>query len=240
MARRYLVDPLPAAGVTSRLPDTVGRGHLQRVLRVREGDSLLLFDGRGHECGAQVVYSGRDGVDVLATAAVAATREPAIEVTLLCAIPKGNRGDWIFEHGTEVGVRHFWPVVSERSHPGAGGGPAPDRQEKRLERWRRIVEAAAGQCDRAWIPSLRPPAPLLKALTDPELPDERCYAGMTAARAIATAASAAVAYAVGPEGGFTPDEESALRAAGFSAVTLGPLTLRAETAAVVGAFRLFG
>src|SRR5690606_29269022 len=89
-------------------------------------------------------------------------REPAVRVEAIFAPPRGNRAEWVFEHGTEVGIAAFRPVRSERSHAATGGG--------REARWRRIAAAATGQCDRGRIPTVHAVVDLAVCLEEPALP----------------------------------------------------------------------
>ncbi len=228
MARRYLVRTLPDAGECT-LPDDVAH-HVGRVLRARPGDELVLFDGDGHEARARVVRTDRRAVVVAIGAARAVRREPPVAVELAVSLPKGARADWLFEHGTEIGVAAFRPVSSARSA----------RIPKGIERFERIVAAATGQCDRSHLPRVREPVTLDELLADPDLPGTRFCAAPGAATELGATSSERVLVAIGPEGGFTGEELARLDAANFARRALGPLTLRVETAALVAAIRLLG
>ncbi len=121
----------------------------------------------------------------------------------------------------------FWPLSTSRARP-AGERP---------ERWHKIARAAAGQCDRDWLPEIRPLLEFSEFLAQPELPARRLLADRDGESAIA-ATSADAVMLVGPEGGFTAAEREAAVAAGFLPCRLGPHVLRTETAALVGAARL--
>jgi 16S rRNA (uracil1498-N3)-methyltransferase len=142
------------------------------------------------------------------------------------APPKLTRAEWLFEHGTEAGVSVFHPLWTSRTRP----------QGERADRWSRIVRAAAGQCDRDWLPDVRPLRELETFLADPALPAARFVADAGAPPLGELAPrQGEVLLLVGPEGGFTPAEQHAAAAAGFVPAGLGPHTLRTETAALVGA-----
>ena len=227
MARRYFVRPLPRAGTTTLSP---GLGHhLGRVVRTRPGDTVLLFDGAGAEVGATVVeVSGRDvRVRVGPTPSdLPLGRSPRLALDVACALPKNPRADWLFEHGTEAGIRRFRPIVTARTN----------RQVERYKRWERILIAACAQCDRSVLPVIEPTVTL----------EELCAAPQACERYVATfgdtelgpASSETALLAVGPEGGFTTAELEMLTAADFLPRNLGPLTLRTETAVLAGATRL--
>ncbi|MBL8753253.1 MAG: 16S rRNA (uracil(1498)-N(3))-methyltransferase [Planctomycetes bacterium] len=223
MANRYFVATLPAPG-----PATVDgelAHHLGRVLRVRPGDAVRLGDGNGHTATARVVAAGRGEVALHVEPAEFEPRPP-LAVTLAFAVPRHTRTEWLLEHGTEVGVATFQPLWTERTRP----------QGERTGRWERIVHAAAGQSDRAWLPTLAPACELADFLASPELPAARLLASGTGPRGFAgMPAAGAVALLVGPEGGFTDGELERIAAAQFAPLRLGPHVLRTETAALVGA-----
>lgn len=226
MAHRYFVDHLPEPGPTT--VDGELAHHLGRVLRSRPGERIVLGDGRGGTAQATIAAVGREHVELLVDA-VAQVSPPTPTVTLAFAPPRQQRGEWLFEHGTEVGVAVFQPLWTQRTRP----------QGERPERWAKVVRAAAGQCDRAWLPEVKPAVEFAAFLQQPGLP---------AARWLATAnapplrdqlgASTHAVLLVGPEGGFTADEQAAAAAAGFRPCGLGPHILRTETAALVGAAML--
>lgn len=223
MAHRYFVDALPGPGPWP-LPATVAH-HLGVVLRVRAGELIALGDGRGGQATAVVQRVGRDGVLVDVVARETAP-PPARSVHVAFAPPRMQRAEWLFEHGTELGIAGFHPLWTERTRP----------QGEKPERWKRIVLAAAGQCDRAWLPSIEPAVELAQFLTRPDLPVRRFLAaGGAPPIAPADADAPATLVLVGPEGGFTAAESAAIAAAGFAPRGLGPHTLRTETAALVGA-----
>lgn len=225
MARRYFVDSLPPPGGTVLVGDVAH--HLSTVMRARPGDALLLGDGRGRECDATVERSGGGKVAVQ----VGETRvvEPhRFELHVAFAPPKWTRADWLFEHGTETGVAVFWPLWTERSRPQGG----------RADRWQKLVRAAAGQCDRAWLPDVREVTELADFLQAPSLPKQRFLADGDGEPCPSAIDGGAAALLVGPEGGFTPAERALAVQHGFVPIALGPHVLRTETAALCGASAL--
>ena len=226
MARRYLLEALPEPG-PFRLGGPLAH-HLGAVLRVRPGEALVLGDGRGAECDAVVREAGPAAL-LLAIGPPRRLPPPSIRIELAFAPPRWNRAEWLFEHGTEVGVMVFHPLWTGRTRP----------QGDRLERWRRLCTAAAGQCDRAFLPEVRPVRSLAEFLADPALPRERWLAD-PAGPALTQAKADAALLLVGPEGGFDVDERAAALEAGFLPRALGSHVLRTETAALVGAAVLGG
>ena len=228
MARRYLLRPLPPAG-PAQLPEEIAH-HLGRVMRVAVGDPVVLFDGEGRECRSRVSsVAGRGksmSVQVEVEAAYAVDREPPTAVEVAFAVPKGNRGDWVFEHGTEVGIAAFHPILTERS-----------TGRERSARWPRILAAAAGQCDRARVPTLSPAQTFDQFLEAADLPGER-YLADAAGPPLTRSLTERALLMVGPEGGLTEEETAAALAQGFEPRNLGVTTLRTETAVLAGAVLL--
>lgn len=226
MARRFYCQPLPAAGPTTLGPN-LGH-HLGRVVRMQPGDAVVLFDGAGAEAAATVLeVQGRDvRVLVAGRLEVPIGRSPRVHLEVACALPKNPRADWLFEHGTEVGITTFRPILTERTN----------RQHERRPHWQRILIAACAQCDRAVLPVIEPVVALAELCALP-LPSER-YVAVASAPELGPATGDSCLLVVGPEGGLTGAEVDGLVAAGFVPRSLGPLTLRTETAVLAGAVRL--
>jgi 16S rRNA (uracil1498-N3)-methyltransferase len=200
--------------------------HLQTVLRIRQGETVTLFDGLGSSGVARVAATerGRVALDLLAVATEDAP--PASRVTLATAVPKTDRGQWLVEKATELGVERWIPVLTERStvNPGAG----------RLKKLRATVIEACKQCGRDRLLRVEEPVPLLQLLGAEAVQSKMLVADVNGASwsgGFVTAQSPVLAL-VGPEGGLTAAELEACLAAGAQPVALGPRTLRVETAAV--------
>ena len=209
--------------------------HLARVLRARPGDAITLFDGAGTELRARVVRVGRAETELAADEAANAAVDDArvarvagAPLVLLTAVPRGGRMDFLVQKCSELGVARIIPVITARSV----ARPEPDRRA----RWEKIAREAARQCGRADVPVVDPPIALAGALVAPALPARRLVLspdpGGQSLRATLPE-RAPTAILIGPEGGLSEAEAEAARAAGFVSVSLGPLILRVETAAVV-------
>ena len=225
---------VPASDIADGIAQVRGTEfrHLQRVLRLREGDHVTVFDDTGTEhTGIVTSLSPRVAV-VRVTASTVPRRESPLALTLYQGIPKGRKMDLVVEKATELGVHTLVPFTSAFSL-GAGAGAAAKR-----ERWQRIAVAAAKQSGRTGIPSVAAPAPFAEVITacthDLRL---LFFEGAATISFDAVPQSprppASIAVVVGPEGGFSRDEVDAAREAGFAVVDLGPRILRTETAALV-------
>ncbi|MEZ5531151.1 MAG: 16S rRNA (uracil(1498)-N(3))-methyltransferase [Steroidobacteraceae bacterium] len=205
--------------------------HVLRVLRLRAGDSLTLFDGRGGEYPARLVRAAKLAAVAQTGDHVAAERESPLAITLLQSMARGEKMDWIVQKATELGVARIVPVAMERSVVRFAGD---ERADRRLAHWQAVAAAACEQCGRNRLPAIDAPMDLLAALAIAEASaDLRLLLSPQGEDSLATVApSAGVALLVGPEGGFEEREVDAALRHGFRAVRFGPRVLRTETAAV--------
>lgn len=224
---RAFVDRPLAVGASVGLPEDAA-AHLVRVLRLREGDACVLFNGDGFDHDARLTEVGKRGAtaDIVATRAVDV--ESPLRITLLQGIARGEKMDWILQKATELGVAAFVPVSSDRSEVKLDA----ERAAKRHAHWRSVVTSACEQSWRARIPAVVAPQSLAAALASlPEAP-ARWLLDPVAATGVAAmpAPGAEVVLAIGPEGGWSANDRAALVAAGFDGLRLGPRILRTETA----------
>jgi 16S rRNA (uracil1498-N3)-methyltransferase len=207
-----------------------GFHHLVHVLRARAGDTVVLFDGRGSEAEARVVRLWPTELLLQVGEVRRAGRAP-VAVGLLVALLKGEKMDWVVQKATELGTARIVPVAAANAVVKLDEA----RGASRRERWERIAREAARQCGRADVPEIAEVVPFAEALAGATgwrlLLDER-ERGVSLRTLVPAPPPRAVTVAVGPEGGFTPDEVAAGRAAGFAPCGLGPRVLRAETAAI--------
>jgi len=226
---RTFVDASLAAGERVRLPDDVAH-HWRKVLRLADGASVRLFNGDRGDWRGRLVAVGKRGAEVAVDAFEPRAGESPLHVTLVQGISRGQRMDFTIEKAVELGVERIVPVVMARSH----GAPRGERIQRKAGHWRGVVLAAASQAGRTRLPELAEQRSLRDWLEREEATGaERVMldpdGDVTGA---ALAPDDAVVVMAGPEGGFTPAERDAARAAGFRGLAMGPRTLRTETAAV--------
>ncbi len=157
---RCHLDQALTVGMTLTLPEAVAQ-HLLRVLRLREGDACILFNGDGHDCDARIIAVGKRNAQVEITARRAIDNESPLRITLLQGIARGEKMDWIVQKATELGVARILPVVSERSEVRLDG----ERADRRVAHWREVAISACEQSGRAVLPAVAAPSALDHAAT---------------------------------------------------------------------------
>jgi 16S rRNA (uracil1498-N3)-methyltransferase len=212
--------------------------HLHSVVRIRSGDQILLFDESGTEYLARIEYTVRDRTQLFVMERME-KEEPRVKVTLAQSLIKTNRLEFLLQKSTELGVYKFLPVISSRIIVRVEG-----RIEKKLDRWRRIVREAVKQSGNTNVPTILPPKPLEEVLKETEdgvkifLNEQggtylkEILLSEPPSRKRTNSLSSSIRVLIGPEGGWTEQEEQDILDHGFKAVSLGPQTLRAETAAI--------
>ncbi|TAN06182.1 MAG: 16S rRNA (uracil(1498)-N(3))-methyltransferase [Rhodanobacteraceae bacterium] len=207
--------------------------HALRVLRLKPGDPLTLFNGDGHQYPARLLTADPRVARVRIETVESPTRESPLRLTLLQSLARGEKMDWIVQKASELGVARIVPVSTERSEVKLDAA----RGEKRLEHWRAIAIAACEQCGRNTLPEVEAPV-TLAAWLDAHAPSPSTTRwmlhpeGAIRPRELGIDASAATELAVGPEGGFGETDLATLRAHDCRALTLGPRILRTETAGI--------
>ena len=204
--------------------------HAIHVLRLKVGDTVNVFDGRGHEAQARIAETTRDSVSVTILQHSNTAPLPC-RTTLAQAIPKKSM-DLIVQKATELGVVSIVPLVSERSVVKL------DEDSRRMDRWREIALEACKQCGNNWLPDIQPPQKARDFLDSPGRFDLKLIASLQPdskpLKAILGEAAkpSSLLILIGPEGDFTPAELGLAKSAGCLPLSLGPLVLRADTAAI--------
>jgi len=208
---------------------------IAHVLRLGPGARIRLFDGTGREALAEVTAVSRASATVRVISLHRPMTEPSVRVTLCQSLLPSDRFHWVLEKGTELGVAAFVPLLTSRCT--ARAEPSGPAAERKLDRWRAVVRAAAEQSGRVVLPTVSMPVSWLDLV--PRMPNPSVIAWEesstpldAAIEALRALSPAQVTLAVGPEGGLTKDEASVAARAGAAVVSLGPRTLRSETAGV--------
>ena len=211
--------------------------HLTRVLRLRVGDEVTIFDGRGHQFAARVTQAAKTATLTILHA-IPAPPPPPVPIVLVQAVLKGDKMDDVIRDATMVGVATIVPIVTERSLVSVSALT----KGRAVNRWTRVAIASAKQCGRADLPAIQPPIGFDAWLATPFGGRRLMFAEpaseprpRTLRAALAGSKRAAIACIVGPEGGWAVAEREKARAAGCIAVTLGSMTLRADAAGLVAA-----
>ena len=227
MRRRFFVDQVRNGHAEISGEDA---RHLTRVLRVEAGQRYEISDNRNVYL-AEIETARKEQV-IFRTIEKLAAEEPPLHVILCAAIIKFDHFEWMIEKATELGAARIVPLIAVRTEKGLDKAA-----HKRLERWRRIGMEASQQSRRAYLPEVSEPVKLAEALavsaTHRYALDENPAAPPLAATLPQQRSSGdSVALLIGPEGGWTEEERQQFTSAGWQPVSLGPLILRAETAAV--------
>ncbi len=231
MPRFYCPPPLPNQGSFNLPPDAAH--HAGRVLRLREGDPVQMFDGQGHEChgviedlsGKQVVVGNISQVD--------ANRESPLPVLLAQALSSSEKMDWVIQKATELGVSEIQPLATGRSVAKLSA----ERVIKRTEHWQQVAISACEQCGRNVLPVIHAPLDIMVWLQQMRASADSKYILLPqGAVSLQTQPrpQGQVALLIGAEGGFTQAESESALLCGFTPVRLGARVLRTETAAVAG------
>jgi 16S rRNA (uracil1498-N3)-methyltransferase len=228
---RFYVDASLDPDRTIDLPEHIAN-QVRKVLRLRIGDQLVLFDGHGHEAVARIATINPRGVSVeVVTSPVPGRIAGSPKIILGIALLKSDRLDLVIQKATELGVSRIIPLESERCVVSL---PA-DRARSRVQRWRRIAIEALEQSGRSDQVDVESPEQLTNVVGTLQA-DRRLIAWEHEPNRSITSqidgTEESVAVLIGPEGGFTESEIAAAVDSGFVTVSLGTLTLRSETAAI--------
>jgi len=229
--RFYCAVTLPSAGLFELPPAAAHHAH--RVLRLREGDAVQIFDGKGRACDATINSISGKHVDLNIINTCPVQAQSPLQIVLAQAMTSSEKMDWIVQKATELGAAEVQPVQTQRSIAKL----SPERAGKRTEHWRGVVIAACEQSGRNDLMQVHAPLELSHWLANIRtaagskfilLPD-----GAVALHA-QSKPQGQVTLLIGPEGGFSTDEALMAQQAGFVPVLLGPRVLRTETAALAG------
>ena len=228
MTRVYL-DQVLESGSTCRLPEEAAH-HVVTVLRMKTGEALVLFNGRGGCYQAVINSVQKRSVEVTIGAHAPDDRESSLSITLAQAVMRGQHMDYALQKAVELGVHHIVPLLCLH-----GNVKLDDEQKQhRHEHWGRIIISACEQCGRNRLPLLSAPLRLADWVGTDQSELKLILHPRNGVRlASLRSACSALTLLAGPEGGFSEDEIAGAERHGYKSITLGPRILRAESAALV-------
>ena len=226
--RIYL--PVPLQPGTEVALDARAVGHVVRVLRLRVGDAVLLFNGDGNDYEAELVEVRKDQARCRVGSSHERVTESLLQVELAQGISRGERMDYTLQKAVELGVQRIVPLATERSQVKLSG----EREEKRLQHWQGVILHACEQSGRSRIPELWPVQRLDQWLAGRRRTDLGLFLDPEGDVSVSSLGGPidGVSLLVGPEGGLSPAERELAVRAGFQRLRLGPRILRTETAAL--------
>ena len=229
---RFYCDTALEAGLTITLPDTVA--HHLHVLRLQPGSPLRLFNGDGAEYAAELQSVEKRRASAAVLSKVARDVELPYELTLVQALPEASKMDWIIEKAVELGVAAIQPLAAQRCVVRLAG----ERAEKKLAHWQGVIVAASEQCGRNRLARIAPLDDFQRWIGQQDM-HERILLTPRAEQSLSSWARhqppQAVSLMIGPEGGYTLEEENSAIAHGALALSMGPRILRTETAGMAAA-----
>lgn len=227
---RFFLPPDAFGGDTVLIAGDDAR-HISLALRMRVGDGITLCDGRGTEYDGILRSLTPTLVEVELSAPHKSTRELPVAVTLYQGLAKGDKMETIIQKAVELGVSRIVPVASARCIMKMG-----DNAEKKIARWQKIADEAAGQCGRGILPKVAAPVSFKEAVALAAVDELSffCYEELGQTQKLSAllpdAPPATISFFVGPEGGFDPTEAALATEVGVKLCGLGPRILRTETA----------
>ena len=231
MARFYVPHPQIERGLLKIKGDEVK--HLRRVLRLKAGDGIIVFNGSAKEYEGTIVEGSSSSVTIRIQKIFSSHRESAIKIVLAQSLLKGEKMDYLIQKATELGINEIIPFFSSRSVPIL----EKKQSLRRFHRWERIVIEASKQCGRGVLPkihSLKNYSEMLGAVSQNALRLILWEEEGTRLKEVLERSKGKneVFFIVGPEGGLTPVEVAEAKEKGFIPVTLGKRILRSETASL--------
>lgn len=226
MAHRYFTEDISGSDARITGPDAA---HLARVLRVQPGARLLLCDGNGTDYDAEVVTAAPEEITLRVMAHRPTAAEPTLRADMFIGYAKGDRLEWAIQKAVELGATSIMPFFSEYTVV------RPKNEEQKNQRYTRIAHEAAKQSGRGILPQVSLPLDFAAMLSQATLNDTSLFffeEGGVSLREALRGSEKSASIITGAEGGFSPAEVQAARAAGCRVVGLGPRILRCETAPV--------
>ena len=232
--RYFFIEPAALLKPTVAIDGSEVR-HIKKVLRLKPGDQIRLFDGEGFEYEAIICRFAGDRVELKINQKLPGTRESPVQIAVAQALLKEKKMDRLLRHLCELGLTHWIPFTSEHSIP----QPGQKRMPGRVERWNRILKESSKQCRRARLPEIYQTLVFEEVLDYGRFCDLMIIFYENESASLNSVISRTshphpqkILVIMGPEGGFSDHEISKARAAGCLVAGLGPRILRSETATI--------
>jgi 16S rRNA (uracil1498-N3)-methyltransferase len=206
--------------------------HLSRVMRLKPGDAIVIFNGLGQSWDAELTVLGKHAAARLIKPRPTPPAAPA-RVTLAVGLLKGDAMDSVVRDATALGVAEIIPMATAHAVV-----PKRARGDEAIARWQRVAVASAKQCGQLFLPEIAGVADLAGVLHRDIGTKLMCVEPALGGAEVSAIASDSILILIGPEGGWAEEEVTAARSAGCHTITLGPLTLRAELAPIVAVTRV--
>jgi len=231
MSTQRLFSPVRLSANTSLTLGSEQARYVGRVLRLRSGDTLTVFDGSGGEYPANVVTISKQALELRIGDHNSRSSESPLRIRLLQGISRGERMDFVVQKTTELGVHRITPVLTDFSVVKL----EPQRAAKRVTHWMKVAANACEQSGRNELPVIDTPSTLYEVLDDEKSQDGLRLVLDPGAQQPLSSIFRPEGHAtvlIGPEGGLSDKEQERAQLAGFAAVSFGPRILRTETAAL--------
>ena len=231
MPRFYCPPPIPRSGSFELPPDAAH--HASRVLRLRVGDTVEIFDGIGNECHGLIADLSARNVTVANITANDNKRESPLHTLLAQALSSSEKMDWVIQKSTELGVTEIQPLATDRSVARLSA----ERTARRLEHWQQVAISACEQCGRNVLPQIHAPLDIMDWLQQAKaVPDTKYILLPDGAASLhdQTRPRGKAVLLIGAEGGFSQTESAMALHCGFIPIRLGARVMRTETAAIAG------
>lgn len=230
MARFYAPQPRIEEGILKIGGEEVR--HIRKVLRLKTGDEILVFDGSGKEYEGTIVEEKSSSIGIRIENIFSSRRESRLETTLAQSLLKGEKMDYLIQKATELGAKEIIPFFSSRSVPFL----EKSRRTTRLHRWQRIAIEASKQCGRGLVPNIGPFLDYAEMLQTAPRDSLRLILwereGARLREVVRPSNEKKIFFVVGPEGGLSREEVEEAQKNGFIPVTLGERIVRSETASL--------
>lgn len=231
MPRFYCPPPIPRSGSFELPPDAAH--HASRVLRLRVGDTVEIFDGIGNECRGLIADLSARSVTVASITANDNKRESPLHTLLAQALSSSEKMDWVIQKSTELGVTEIQPLATDRSVARLSA----ERTARRLEHWQQVAISACEQCGRNVLPQIHAPLDIMDWLQQAKaVPDTKYILLPDGAASLhdQIRPRGKAMLLIGAEGGFSQTESAMALHCGFIPIRLGARVMRTETAAIAG------